>query len=378
MNQRLAIALASALSLTAVACSQSQPPAASESSQAPAAEATVQNPFFAPSTLPFQSPPFDKIHTEDYVPAFEKGMTEQLAEIDAIANSSEPATFENTVVAMERSGQLLNRVQTVFFSLTGANTNDAMEKIQSDMAPKLSAHQDAIALNGKLFARVQSLYDQRDSLGLDPESHYLLERYYTDFVRAGAKLSDADKTKLTAFNAELASLQTTFSQNVLKETNASAIVVDPREELAGLSDNAIAAAAQAAKDAGKEGKFVLAMMNTSGDLQEPLRKINSFAELLAHDYRQQLDEMADKYIDYITDGATRMQALIEDLLIYSRVGRQELNKQPTDLNTVVSQVIIDLSFAIAENNAIITTTPLPTLPANPVQMAQLFQTRSWN
>lgn len=264
MNQRLAIALASALSLTAVACSQSQPPAASESSQAPAAEATVQNPFFAPSTLPFQYPPFDKIHTEDYVPAFEKGMAEQLAEIDAIANSSEPATFENTVVAMERSGQLLTRVQTVFFSLTGANTNDAMEKIQSDMAPKLSAHQDAIALNGKLFARVQSLYDQRDSLGLDPESHYLLERYYTDFVRAGAKLSDADKTQLTAFNAELASLQTTFSQNVLKETNASAIVVDTREELAGLSDNAIAAAAQAAKDAGKEGKFVLAMMNTSG------------------------------------------------------------------------------------------------------------------
>ena len=264
MNQRLAIALASALSLTAVACSQSQPPAASESSQAPAAEATVQNPFFAPSTLPFQYPPFDKIHEADYVPAFDKGMAEQLAEIDAIANSSEPATFENTVVAMERSGQLLNRAQTVFFSLTGANTNDEMEKIQSEMAPKLSAHQDAIALNGKLFARVQSLYDQRDSLGLDPESAYLLERYHTDFVRAGAKLSDADKTRLTELNAELASLQTTFSQNVLKETNASAIVVDTREELAGLSDNAIAAAAQAAKEAGKEGKFVLGMMNTSG------------------------------------------------------------------------------------------------------------------
>ncbi|PKM01312.1 MAG: dipeptidyl carboxypeptidase II, partial [Gammaproteobacteria bacterium HGW-Gammaproteobacteria-6] len=163
-----------------------------------------------------------------------------------------------------RSGELLDRVQTIFFSLAGANTNDTLEKIQSEMAPKLSAHRDAIALNSKLFARVKSLYEQRDSLGLDAESKYLLERYHTDFVRAGANLSDADKEKLKAINSELASLQTSFSQNVLKETNASAIVVDSRDELAGLSDNAIAAAAQAAKAAGKDGKFMLAMMNTSG------------------------------------------------------------------------------------------------------------------
>src|SRR3546814_841826 len=191
-------------------------------------------------------------------------MAEHAAEIEAIANSAEPATFDNTIVAMERSGQLLDRVQTIFFSLAGANTNDALEQIQTEMAPKLSAHQDAIALNSKLFARIQSLYEQRDSLGLDPESEYLLERYHTDFVRAGANLSDADKETLKALNSELASLQTTFSQNVLKETNASAIVVDTRDELVGLSDNEIAAAAQAAKAAGKDGKFMLAMMNTSG------------------------------------------------------------------------------------------------------------------
>jgi len=260
MNHRLAVALAGALSLAITGCSTSEPPAKADT----AATSEAANPLFTASTLPFGYPPFDKIRDEHFTPAFEKGMAENAAEIEAIANNAEAATFDNTIVAMERSGELLDRVQTIFFSLAGANTNDALEKIQSEMAPKLSAHRDAIALNSKLFERVKSLYDQRDNLGLDAESKYLLERYHTDFVRAGAKLSDADKEKLKAINSELASLQTSFSQNVLKETNASAIVVDTREELAGLSDNAIAAAAQAAKAAGKEGKFMLAMMNTSG------------------------------------------------------------------------------------------------------------------
>ena len=260
MNHRLAVALAGALSLAITGCSTSEPPAKADT----AATSEAANPLFTASTLPFGYPPFDKIRDEHFTPAFEKGMAENAAEIEAIANNAEAATFDNTIVAMERSGELLDRVQTIFFSLAGANTNDALEKIQSEMAPKLSAHRDAIALNSKLFERVKSLYDQRDNLGLDAESKYLLERYHTDFVRAGARLSDADKEKLKAINSELASLQTSFSQNVLKETNASAIVVDTREELAGLSDNAIAAAAQAAKAAGKEGKFMLAMMNTSG------------------------------------------------------------------------------------------------------------------
>ncbi|MEP6882091.1 MAG: M3 family metallopeptidase, partial [Dokdonella sp.] len=222
------------------------------------------NPFFEQSPLPYHFPQFDKIHNEDYKPAFEKGMADNRVEIEAIANNPQPATFDNTIVAMERSGQLLARVTRVFFSQSGTNTNEGMQKIQAEMAPKLAAHSDLIVLNGKLFARVQAVYDQRDKLGLDAESKRLVERYHTDFVRAGAKLSDADKTKLKAINAEMASIGTTFNQNLLKETNAAAIIVDKREQLAGLSDDAIASASEAAKQRNLDGKFVIPLMNTSG------------------------------------------------------------------------------------------------------------------
>ncbi|HXA47352.1 MAG TPA: M3 family metallopeptidase [Burkholderiaceae bacterium] len=221
------------------------------------------NPFFAPSTLPYQMPAFDQIKNEHFAPAFDEGMRQQLAEVQAIANNPDAPTFDNTVVAMELSGQLLNRVRRVFFNLVSANTNDSFNALQRDLAPKLAAQSDAIMLNDKLFKRVQSLYEHRDSLGLDAESSYLLERYHTDFIRAGAQLSDADKQKLKAFNAELAQLSTKFSQNVLKERDASAIVVDTREELAGMSDSQIEAAANAAKARGLTDKFVIALTNTT-------------------------------------------------------------------------------------------------------------------
>ncbi|MTW05513.1 M3 family metallopeptidase [Pseudoduganella ginsengisoli] len=229
-----------------------------------AAAFDASNPFAQPSTLPFQYPAFDKIGNDAYAPAFAEGMRQNLAEIDTIANNKKPPTFENTIVAMERSGQLLNRVSTVFYSLNGANTNETIQALDKELAPKLAAHNDAIRLNGKLYARVKALYDKRDKLGLDAESKYLLERYHTDFVRAGAKLSAADKEKLKAYNAELAALQTTFSANVLKEANASALIVDTREELAGMSDKAIDAAAAAAKARGLEGKFAIPVTNTTG------------------------------------------------------------------------------------------------------------------
>ncbi|MRV71018.1 dipeptidyl carboxypeptidase II [Duganella sp. FT92W] len=229
---------------------------------APQFDAT--NPFAKPSTLPFQYPAFDKISNEAYAPAFAEGMRQHLAEIDAIANNKKPATFENTIVAMERSGQLLNRVSTVFYSLNGANTNDAIQALNKELAPKLAAHDDAIRLNGKLYERVKALYEKRDKLHLNAEAKHLLQRYHTDFVRAGAKLSPADKEKLKAYNAELAALQTTFSANVLKEANASALIVDTREELAGMSDKAIDAAAAAAKARGLEGKFAIPVTNTTG------------------------------------------------------------------------------------------------------------------
>jgi peptidyl-dipeptidase Dcp len=235
---------------------------AAESSPSPAT-AMSENPLLQESTLPYQFPPFDRIKDEHFQPAIEQGMQEQLKEIDAIAGNSEKASFENTIVALERSGRLLRRANITFSNLNGTNTNPAMQKIDKELSPKLSAHQDAIRLNGPLFARIESLYNQREKLGLDPESKFLLERYYKDFVRAGAKLSDADKTKLKAMNGELATLQTTFEQNVLKEKNASSIVVDTREELDGLPENAIAAAASAAKEEKKEGKFVIRLMNTT-------------------------------------------------------------------------------------------------------------------
>lgn len=225
--------------------------------------AASDNPLLTQSTLPYHFPRFDEIRNEHFQPAIEQGMREQLAEVEKIASQKDKPTFENTIVAMERSGQLFLRANRTFANLNGANTNPEMQRIDKELSPKLAAHQDAIRLNAQLFARIQSLHEQRDKLGLDPQSKYLLERYYKDFVRAGAKLKDAEKTKLKAINGKLAELQTTFEQNVLKEKNASSIVVDTREELDGLPENAIAAAAAAAKDEKKEGKFVIRMMNTT-------------------------------------------------------------------------------------------------------------------
>src|SRR6266404_653894 len=226
--------------------------------------ADPDNPLLKESTLPYHLPPFDQIKDEHFVPAMEAGMRDQLKEVDAVANNSEKATFDNTIVALERTGRSLDRAERTFSNLNACNTNPMLQKIDKEMAPKLSAHRDAIHLNGKLFARIQQLYDNRDELGLDPESAYLLERYYKDFVRAGAKLSDSDKEKLKKINVELATLQTQFEQNVLKEKNASSIVVDRKEDLAGLSDNQMASVTAAAKAEHKEGKFVIQSQNTTG------------------------------------------------------------------------------------------------------------------
>ncbi len=256
------------LAFSAAACSTPDPEAtASEGLSQADAPGTMSdmnaNPFFTESTLPFHAPAFDRITNAHYKPAFEQGMKEHLAEIEAIANNAEAPTFENTFIPLERSGRLLDRVATVFFALSSAHTNDEMDAIRAEMAPKLSAHSDAISLNPQLFARVKAIYEQRGSLDLDPESLRLVEETYKDFVRSGALLTDAEKEQLKTINSELASLQTKFSQNVLDEVNASAVVVDTKEELAGLSENEIAAAAEAAKERGLEGKYVIALLNTS-------------------------------------------------------------------------------------------------------------------
>src|SRR5215813_12106246 len=234
-------------------------PTRSEMAPAPAAT----NPFFSESSLPFHAPPFDKIKESDYAPAIEEGMKNQLAEIDTIANNAEAPTFANTLEAMERSGALLTRVTKVFFNLTTANTSDNLQKIKAEEAPKLAAHNDTIFLNPKLFARVKALYDQRDAPKLDPESRYLVERYYKTFVRSGALLSEADKDSLRRRNKEEATLNTKFQESVLGETNDGAIVIANKAELDGLRENDIAAAAELAQERKLDGKWVLALQNTT-------------------------------------------------------------------------------------------------------------------
>ena len=222
------------------------------------------NPFYKKSELYMSYPPFDLIEDEHYLPAFTKGMSDHLKEIDLIINNSEKPTFENTILAIELSGELLNRVATVFYALTSANTNDEMEKIRVEIAPKLSAHNDKILLNPKLFKKVEEIYNERGSLNLDDESILLVEKYYRDFVRSGSNLSTEQKERLKTINSEISVLQTNFSQNVLKEVNASAVIIDNKKDLDGLSDGAIQSAANEAKSRGLEGKYVIALKNTSG------------------------------------------------------------------------------------------------------------------
>jgi peptidyl-dipeptidase Dcp len=220
------------------------------------------NPFYAPSTLPFQAPPFDKIKDEDYQPAIEAGMVEQLTEIQAIADNPAAPTYENTLVAMEKTGQLLQRALAAFGAVTAANTNPALQKVQAEEAPKLAAHQDAISLNAKLFARVAAVYKQHESLKLDSESQRQLQVTYDAFVHAGANLSNADKTELKKLNEKIATLSNDFSTKLLEATKNGAFVTTDKNALAGLSDSQLAAAAQVAQGRKQEG-YALPLQNTT-------------------------------------------------------------------------------------------------------------------
>nr|WP_121271249.1 peptidyl-dipeptidase Dcp [Pedobacter schmidteae] len=221
------------------------------------------NPFLKESTLPYQVADFSKIKDEDFKPAIEEGMKIHLNEISRIADNPEAPTFENTLVEMEKSGQMLRRVNNVFGLLTGANTNDLLQKVQEEMAPKQAAHQDAIYLNAKLFKRIETVYNNRAQLKLDAESKKLIEDYYQKFVLAGAKLSDQAKTDLKKLNEEEASLNAKFSNQLLAAAKNGALVVDMVAELAGLSEAEVSAAAQAAKSAKQEGKWMLSLQNTT-------------------------------------------------------------------------------------------------------------------
>ncbi|MGH9352252.1 MAG: dipeptidyl carboxypeptidase II, partial [Terriglobia bacterium] len=220
------------------------------------------NPFYASSTLPFHAPPFDKIRDSDYAPAFEAGIAQQLKEVEAIANDPAPPTFQNTLVALEKTGRLLNRVNLAFSCVAGANTNPTLQKLQEDEAPRLAAAQDAIYLNTKLFARIKAIYDKRASLHLDPESLRLLNYQYQEFVKAGALLSDADKDELKKINEEDATLEAQFMNKLLAATKAGAYTTTDAAALAGFSPAQLATAAADAKARGEKG-WALPLQNTT-------------------------------------------------------------------------------------------------------------------
>ena len=233
----------------------------------------AENPFSHPSTLPYRLPPFDRVQNADYRPAFEQGMREQRTEVQQIASDPAEADFQNTLVALERSGQMLSRVSAVFFNLNASNTDPQMQEIDSEIAPKLQAHEDAIFLDPALFARVDAVYRRRASLQLDSESLQLLERYHIEFVRAGARLSDTDKARLRDINGQLSSLTTQFKQNVLKATKSGAVIVDSVDELDGLSQEQIGAAASAAEARSLSGKWLITLQNTTS--QPPLAQLKN-------------------------------------------------------------------------------------------------------
>ncbi|GBR48469.1 peptidyl-dipeptidase DCP [Gluconobacter roseus NBRC 3990] len=248
------------------------------------AYAASTNPFFSASTLPYQAPRFDQITDSDYAPAFERGMAEHLREIKAIAGNRAAPTFDNTIAAMERAGQTLNRVQMTFYGVYQANTDDTLDKVQSQEAPRLTAHEDEVYLNAKLFARVKSLYDRREKLNLTPEQAQLLDIYYQQFVHAGAQLSATDKTKLRAINTRLSNLETQYEQKLIASAKNGALVVDSKKALAGLDDNTIASAAKAAQERGLTGKWVIPLQNTT---QQP-----ALSSLTDRETRQALFEQS--------------------------------------------------------------------------------------
>jgi len=321
----------------------------SESAAKSEMTASKSNPFYQESNLPLKYPPFNKVKNAHYSPAFEKGMADHLAEIDVIANSEEAPTFGNTIVAMEKSGQLLDRVAVVFFALASAHTNDSLETIRSEMAPKLSAHSDQILLNENLFERVRTLHDSRNDLGLDAESVRLVEETYKQFIRSGAKLSTEEKDRLKTINSELATHQTTFSQNVLKEVNDLAVVVDSREELAGLSDAMIEAAAKEAESREMAGKYVITLQNTSG--QPPLASLTNRAlRERIHKASLSRGSRGGEFDNRETFTAVvKLRAERARLLGYENHAAYILEEQTAQTTDAVNQRLADLAPAAVRN-----------------------------
>jgi peptidyl-dipeptidase Dcp len=306
------------------------------------------NPFAAQSPLPLHYPPFDRIRDSDFRPAFEAGMAEQRDEIDAIAQNPADPTFDNTIVAIERSGRLLHRVRTVFFQLNDAHTSPERQQIQIELSPKLSAHRDAIHLDPALFARVRSLYERRASLGLDGESAQLLARTHTLFVRAGARLSDSDKATLQRINETLSTLMTRFEQNVLKGRRAAAVEVDDVRQLEGLSDSHIAAAAQAATARGLAGRWLIVLQNTTtqpvmSQLKDRALRERIHAASIARNIGGEFDNTA------IVADLVRLRAQRAKLLGYANHAAYVLDDETAGTTAAVDRMLGDLAIPAMAN-----------------------------
>ena len=296
-----ASAMAIALAAGVAGCSapESPPRVLSEETTALFAEIPEGSGYFASnSTLPFQAPDFTKISDEDYEPAFTEAMEIHAAEIAAIKNNPAEANFDNTIVALEISGDMLSRVANVFFALTGSNTNDTIDGVNERVSPALTAHSDAITLDPDLFARVKAVYDARENLDLNTEDTTLLERTYDDMVHAGALLTEEQKEQVKAINTALSEKTTKFGVTVREATVDNALVVDTREELAGLSDSDIENAAKAASERGLSGKFVIPLQNTT---QQPV-----LPELENRDVRERMFKLSVNRADQGDSNDTRV------------------------------------------------------------------------
>jgi peptidyl-dipeptidase Dcp len=304
----------------------------------------AENPFSHPSTLPYQLPPFDRVSNADYRPAFDEGMREQRAEVQQIVQNPAEPDFQNTIVALERSGRMLSRVVSVFFNLNASNTDAQMQAIDSAMAPKLQAHEDAIFLDPALFARVAAVYQRRAGLKLDSESLQLLDRYYIEFVRAGARLAGNDKARLRDINGELSSLTTQFKQNVLKATMSGAVVVDSSAELDGLSAAQVGAAASAAEARGLAGKWVIALQNTTN--QPPLAQLTNRAlreRIYKASAARGLGPEADSDNTVIIAKVVRLRAERAALLGYPNHAAYQLEDESAANPAAVRRILIELA-----------------------------------
>jgi peptidyl-dipeptidase Dcp len=304
---------------------------------------TSDNPFATPSSLPFGAPPFDRIRDEHYLPAIEEGMRRQLAEVLSIAAQAAEPTFDNTIAAVERSGELLTRALKTFGVVTGANTNDYLQAVQTELAPKLAAHSDAIYLNTALFARIQILFDNRDAPHLTAEERHLIERYCHDFVRAGARLSEADKSRLRALNQEESTLTTEFQNRLLAATKAAAPVITDPSELDGLPEAERASAAEAARQRGHQNAWLLPLQNTT---QQPWQEW-----LRRRAVRQRLFEAAISRAERSDDNDTRalitrivkIRAAQAELLGYATAAAHVLEDQMAKTPPAAIKLLTDIA-----------------------------------